>query len=719
MILFREDYKRFPNAIIDTQTNNKSFLELAYKFREAGIVNNAFHLVLLDASLQGVDPFSPDLTLEQKVAIGVECRLNFWYYLREIVRLPPQAGVVPVRYIANRANIAQAWSFFCHIDFFLVMPRQTGKSVGADCIHNWLVHFGASNTNINLLTKDSKLRTENVDRLKQIRDLFPSYLLDFSKDVDNQFTVEYKKLKNKIITSVAQKSEAGATNLGRGLTSPISHIDESPFIHNIDISLPVMLASGGAARDEARKTGSPYGTMYTTTAGKKDTREGKFIYDLMDGAAVWDENYYDTFNQKELYKRIDSLNRGNQVMINGTFSHLQVGKSNEWLINALKDSGSKGQNADRDYFNKWTSGTLSHPLSPELLNVIDQSEMSPVWTDRTRENYETRWYWSKEKIQQELHKTHLIISIDTSNAVGKDGISVVYLDIRDLSTVAVSTVSETNLLLHAAHVCRELVKIPNSTLIIEKASSYMTYIDYLLLNLPKEGYDPFKRIYNTLWQDMGGHSQLVEEAKMSLRIRSSFFYDKFKSFFGFSTTAQSRQELYGRVMQNTAKLAGHMTRDKVLTKEIKGLVEKNGRIDHAASGHDDTVISWLLGSWFCHNAKNLSEYEIKPGLNMSRVYLVKDEEAMRESVARKEQERLREAIEGLAHTLKNSNNAFLNVKLEKQLSQLMGEASYDGGEVITRDQLTAKHGGELDVARMKKRKLLQQRKMNRAYGEAA
>ena len=101
--------------------------------------------------------------------------------------------------------------------------------------------------------------------------------------------------------------------------------------------------------------------------------------------------------------------------------------------------------------------------------------------------------------------------------------------------------------------------------------------------------------------------------------RSNTFYDKWKKTFGFMTTGTSRELLYGSVLQNAAKAAGHVVNDRVLSEEIRGLVVKNGRIDHSAGGHDDNVIGWLMTHWLLTHGKNLTYYGINTDLMLSRV----------------------------------------------------------------------------------------------------
>jgi hypothetical protein len=80
MILFLEDWKKYPDAIIDYKTSNKSALELSIKLKKMEIKNHSFFLVLFDSTLSGIDPFSPDLTLDHKIRIGIETRKNPFFF---------------------------------------------------------------------------------------------------------------------------------------------------------------------------------------------------------------------------------------------------------------------------------------------------------------------------------------------------------------------------------------------------------------------------------------------------------------------------------------------------------------------------------------------------------------------------------------------------------------------------------------------------------------
>lgn len=152
-ILFANDWCKYPSPIIDYSTKNESFLRVAEVFHRMGVNNCAFHLSLLDQDLVGVDPYSEELTLLQKAKIARECKLNFWYYLREVERIPEPGSMKPTMFKANRMNISLYWLFFNHVMTLVTILRQAGKTITLSSLTKYLLNFGSMNTFINLLTK--------------------------------------------------------------------------------------------------------------------------------------------------------------------------------------------------------------------------------------------------------------------------------------------------------------------------------------------------------------------------------------------------------------------------------------------------------------------------------------------------------------------------------------------------------------------------------------
>jgi len=246
MILFRDCWKRYPGAIVHYSTTNKSWVRLAGIYNSMGVENCLFHLALHNPLLKDVDPHDPNITQEQIVMVADEAAINPWYVLREIIKVPPIAGLDSLPLRANRGNIALYWLFFNHITLMLIQPRQTGKSVSVDALMVSLLTILTVNTDISLLTKDDSLRVKNIKRLKGLVECLPKYLhLRTRQDANNTERLTIGRLGNAYNTSVAQASKKAALNLGRGMTNAINHVDEIAFINNIDVTLPAFLAAAG------------------------------------------------------------------------------------------------------------------------------------------------------------------------------------------------------------------------------------------------------------------------------------------------------------------------------------------------------------------------------------------------------------------------------------------------------------------------------------------
>ena len=81
-------------AYYHMSTSNQSFLNMHYYLKQKGIQNNKFFLVIYDPDLIGVNPRDPNLNTVMKKKILRECIINFWYFIREVVRIPDQGGQV-------------------------------------------------------------------------------------------------------------------------------------------------------------------------------------------------------------------------------------------------------------------------------------------------------------------------------------------------------------------------------------------------------------------------------------------------------------------------------------------------------------------------------------------------------------------------------------------------------------------------------------------------
>ncbi len=685
MILFLEDWSRYKNAIVDVQTTNKSFLRYAGILKAMGIENNAFCLALHNPLLQGIDARDENnLTQEQKIMIATEVQENPWYFFREVVVAPAMSSLEPILFRANRGNIALFWCFFANVRTLWISIRQTGKSFSTDVLMTGLLDYWIFNTTINLLTKDASLRAENVDRLKRIEKSLPEYLqMSTKKDANNTEMLTRINLGNKYKTAVAQASEANANKIGRGLTSSIFHIDEFPFIDNIATTLPAALAAGGEARENAERSGLPYGTIFTSTAGNPDTKSGAFAFNVYKKAGRWSEKYFDCKDKEEVRTILSKTARGKAKIMLIEFNHKQLGFSDEWLKNRLAEAMADGADAERDFFNIWSRGSKGSPFDPKLMKMIDTFKEDPHYVDVTPEGFILNWYIAEEDINKYRHKP-FVFGLDTSDAIGNDGIGLVGRDITSGEVIVVGKFNELNLDLFGEFIFNFLMKYERSVMIAEKKSSAMTIIDKVARLMQAIDVNPFKRLFNWVVNDREEDFERFEELTQ-IRGRSlEGFYIDHKKQFGYTTAGSgkaSRDNLYGEALIASLKYTGNVLRDKDLVSQIAGLTKKNGRIDHKHGENDDLVIAAMLTYYFLTKANNVEYYGIDGKKMLSNVMVTDPDivESMKLQEEQKKEKHIRDEIDHLLDILTQETNPIkamiVSTKIKKVSLELSDNAA--------------------------------------------
>lgn len=619
MILFKSDWAKYPNAIVDINTTNTSFLRMGSLLREAGVEHYYFHLALFQPELSGVDVHSKTLTTEQKVMVRVECEWNPFYYLREVVLIPN--GQYPSEFRLNRGNLSVFWSFLVNLDYAFVAPRQTGKSIIGDVIHDYLLRFKARNTTNFLLTKDPKLRKSNIKRIKKIQELTPKWLNPvLKKDADNSEFLDCTTRDNILLTAIGQAQIERADNIGRGETLTFIHVDEAPHMPNIRTSLPVLLAAGGAAKENAENAGVPYGTLYTTTAGRRSNDSGEYMYLLIHSGMPWSDLLYDRNDRDDCHNCVE-VNQSNNdsltILVNGTFSHRQLGYTDEWLTRKVRASNGDPDTINRDYYNRWDIGTENSPLPIDLNKSIYSSMVSPAHETINSCNCIIKWYVPEDDLGEYMAEGQFVAGLDTANGVGRDGNDLVIMDMKDMSVVGTSTINRVNLNDYGLFVGMLLIKYVKITLVCENKMSGMAIMDTISSKLMSVGINPFTRMFSYIVSDRDMYPALYDSVNVPCRSITTNTYNRAKGKLGFQTGARSRKELYGIVFREAAKSTGHLVKDSNLITQLMALVRIGDKIDHPADGNDDSVIAWLIAHWFVRYSKNLSFY----GINNNRVLI--------------------------------------------------------------------------------------------------
>lgn len=685
MILFYQDWFKYPEAIMDTKTKNRSFYLQAIKYKLMGIKNHGWHLALLDPSLQGVDPLDEDnLTSEQKEAIIVEILRNPMYYWREIIQVGSSGGGIG-HLQANRGNLALFWLFLNHIFTILIQIRQSGKSLNTDALKSYPLYFGALKTTIAFLVNTNKNRQESLGRIKSFEKSFPKYLkVISSKDIDNMERIGIRETDNWYETSVMQASVEAARGVFRGKTVPIRHIDEGAYILNVEDSLGGMLKTGTTADDHAKAAGSLYGTIFSTTAGFKDTPHGKYVYnELYKPAAVFEESMYDRKDIDDLEKFIRERHLRKELKVLIEMNHRQLGKTDSWLARKIEETMSRGVQTLTDYFNVWSDSKGEPLLSEDDIKKISMSKS--VYTDTqiySMEGYTIRWFITEE--ERRILKSSgeaLVAGMDTSEALGGDDISLVIRKVSTGEVIGAGNYNETNTTIFGMFVAELLIEWTNMTIVIERKSTGVSIIDSIVPILMSKNINPLLRLFNWAVNDMHlspKHKAVYDELMRAFARRDRTVFDRHKKLFGFSTSGggrTARNKLYSDTFKSAIKYVGSTVRDGLTISQILDLKNINGRVDHDSDGNDDMVIGWLLSFWLLRSGSNLSQY----GMNINRVLISIKETIFKDG--EKDLERMKkltihnramDRITKLTEIVSNSENE-LEVREAKQVMKKLGK----------------------------------------------
>ena len=681
MILFANDWKKHPSAIVDLKTRNKSAIRLALLYKEMGIKNYAFPLALHDPSLQGVDPFSPDLTIEQINAIAIETANNPWYFYREILRVVSSGSLDGSPLEFNRANMGYVWLCRNHITTMLIQPRQTGKSLVADGDKIWILNT-KSNIKMGLFTKDNALRVKNIGALKDLQSGLPWYINRITKaDSNNSENITVNALNNRLDTMVGQESEQGALKVARGSTLPILHNDEGPFTPNADISIPVALAATTAAREKAKEAGSEYYNSFTTTPGYLNSKSGRYFKGIYDSCVRWTEKFLDCENEEHLYETIRKNSKGGRIQVLLEFNHRQLGKTDEWLRERILATQTSEQmdkdKIEAEFLNKWSQGSMASPISKEAREAISNSKMEPRYTKISKEGYITKWYIPEEEVENNLGNRTLVMGLDSSELIGNDGTVICIRDIMTGEVIGTGSYNDTNSITLSKFLAELLIQYENITLVPETKSTGVSIVDNIIDIMFAKGSDPFKRIFNFVVNDMDSDEEYMEFMSLPVRTKSQC-YEQYRRQFGYRTSGSgrtSRDSLYGTVFNHYLKFCADTTRDAEIIDQFLSLVNNNGRIDHPKGGHDDGTVATLLTHWLLLNGKNLHIY----GIEHSKVLLKAKVQASDESggaaaeLKKRKQLRVKEEINTLYSKLKSSYDPYVRQILRNRMLVLYGQ----------------------------------------------
>ena len=589
-------------AYYHMSTTNQSFLDMHYYLKQTGRQNNKFFLVIYDPDLIGVDPRDPNLNTLMKKKILRECIINFWYFIREVVRIPDQGGAVGggARYKLHRGNLALNFGFLLNWNMFVEFPRQHGKTISAVVWYLWVFNFGTTNSEMMFMNKkhdDSKM---NLRRLKDIRDTLPSYLQmkemmgpdgKIKKASNNVESTTNIINNNKITTKAGARNSAGANGLGRGCTMPIHWYDEYAFILYNDVIYSAATPAFKTASMNAKKNNAPYGILITTTPGDMTTNEGIEAYNTKEAATPFNEAFYDySFDKLEEVKNSNTSSSFFYIR----YTYQQLGSSEQYFKEMVIDLKKNWVAIRREVLLEWSKSSSNSPFRQQDLDEVERLVMKEPIQQVPLCNglYFLNIY--KPMDASMAFRYPPIMGVDVSGGYQKDSSTITIIDSRTTEVVAdfnCNYISTNDL----AKVIYELVVkyMPNCIVNVERNGGFGASVLSVLAK---------SKIKKNLYFEI--KDKVIEERFNGTKpVRKTVQ----KKCFGFDETRDSRQLLMEilkeRMEKHKAKFISPIIFNELTTLEVK----RNGRIEHADNAHDDQIFSYLLALYVWYEGKNLMQ----------------------------------------------------------------------------------------------------------------
>ena len=619
---------RVMRPIYDYHTKNKSFLKVHEQLKELGIRNNEFFLLLLNPRLQGVDPHDPNITPELALMVIEECQLNFFYYLREVVRIPQQgAGVVPFE--LDRATLAAAYCFINDINFYLIKPRQTGKSVGLCAFLSWAFKFGITNGGFAFYANKEKNSKANLKRMKTYIGLLPRYMANMGTqiyDSTGKLVRKTNNIKRYYEPSSGNTadvmncaiSEETAEELGRGDSHNFEFYDEAEFTTCIETTVQVSGMAFNTASYNALKNGMHSCRMFATTPGDLSSEKkcGSALK-IVEDSIVWDEKFYDT-KPSDLKKYI--VKKTNYRVVYIEYNYKQLGLGEAWFIRACSTVGNNIPKIRREILLQRFSGNNMSPFSEEDITELDENQKAPVEIQKFGKGnmYEIKFYVPKEEIRK---NRVYFLGLDPSDGTGSDNYAMTVIDPYNFKTII-----EFKSPWMSPQGCRELLEyvlttyIPKAIICVESNRNGITIIDFL-----KESKILKHRIYAS--SEASPETLLTREKYDEI----GFLQDQLmrRKYFGVHTTVTTRRMMMS-ILVDSVKFRKDVLTSENLVQDIKDLVIKNDVIKAADGKHDDCVMSWCIAMYAIYFGEKLERYGYRKGELPDDMVLDEDFEQLEE-----------------------------------------------------------------------------------------
>lgn len=638
----------------DWKTKNKSFLDLYQDLYKLGVKNNKFFLRIFDTDLIGVDPYSPVLPKDMQIKIFIECMINPWYWLREVLRIPVDGlpiepgGGVPYR--IDRCNVACWYLFLNGIDHYSSKPRQQGKT--QDCVakFNYAYHFANMSSTMLFFNKDQDQANMNLYRLKCQRDMFPSWMQmryvvsdsgKVEKGIDNTKSIRNPVNDNVIMTMGKATSKDSAMRLGRGSSSALIYFDEFDFIpYQTEIINAASFAYSTAAKNAAAN-GSLYGRVFSSTPGDLDNVHGQTATEYVSHMLQWNDHMFDT-DIKELKKIISGPSYNRVVFVEFSWRQLKLPMS--WYEEQCGLVSFNTEVIMREIELKRIHGSSDSPFKRNDILYLMNHTREPIEQIDYSKNLCPILVYEKIKINKVY-----IMCIDPSEGLAQDNNAMTLIDPSTQKAVAEFRSPYISQPDFCRLLCRFMDERCPRCLIIPESNKGREIINCFLETKYRE----------QLYYDDGKlDKQVIERTDPYGRLKQESIR---RRAFGL-WTGNNRGQYYA-ILENLMEERKDILLTKYLVEDICGLIRKpNGRVEAGKGSHDDNIMSYLIGMFVYTQApyEKLEQYGIRRG-----AFDPYDDDELDENGKLTEEAQLRQMMELLPSLPENMQELIRNAMKQK------------------------------------------------------
>jgi hypothetical protein len=148
-----------------------------------------------------------------------------------------------------------------------------------------------------LFSYSESIVSQNLDRIKAIRDTLPKYLnlYDQARDKDNtrEMRINGEGFYNWIRTKAPGVGKGNVSNTGRGNSSVMNNWDEACFIPNVKAQYESSVFAYKTVAQIAKKNGSYYHRIMSSSCGSLDNSEGEWCFNFVQASCEFTEKMYD------------------------------------------------------------------------------------------------------------------------------------------------------------------------------------------------------------------------------------------------------------------------------------------------------------------------------------------------------------------------------------------------------------------------------------------